>query len=163
MEWSSESLSLAGIGMTVASRRESSASPEKSGIRLDVRAALEVVEGWSPVVARCWGGEPEEEGGDAGRVVCMALRIVDGRVGDPPMPEASGEESRLGLGLEKTWSETGEGGDGDSEREAAFGWETDGVIVGLLTERGAPLEKTRERGGLMVEFRKGDEGRRGGL
>ena len=61
----------------------------------------------------------------------------------------------------KPWSETGEGGDGDSLRAAAFIREVDGVIIGLLTERGTPLEITRDRGGLVVEFRSGEAGRGG--
>lgn len=88
----------------------------------------------------------------------MALRIVDGRVGDAA--DAKGEESRLW----KLWSDTGEGG--DSEREAeAFEREVEGVTALVLIERGMPFETTRDREGVgaVVDVRRGEEGRGGGL
>jgi hypothetical protein len=94
---------------------------------------------------------PTEEGGEAGRAVCIAVRTVEGRLEDVPV--ARGDEVRRR-------SEAGEGGDTarpespDGERECEGG--TAFVLIG----RGSPFETIRDLdAGGDVDIRSGDAGR----
>ena len=145
IDWSpSDSLPSSGMGTVCARSRDSGPlvargnSPELCvGTRAGAREPLLRLQG---------GGEiwPVEDGGEAGRAVSIALRMVEALAG--LAVAANGDEVRR----REAGSSEGEGGEAalSDPPEGARTWEmVTGWTMLALTERGIPPDMARARGG----------------